>query len=168
MAEGTRIIVGVSGAQSSPAVLRRAAEEAARRDAVLVPVIAWTPVGGEPAYRAHPCPPLAKVWEQAALDRLEAAFEQAFGGYPQGVRVEPMVIRGDAGAALVEIADRPSDLLVVGAGRRGRLPRLLRGSVSRYCLAHAACDVVAVPPADLPSAAHAAPRRSDRSFLVAA
>ncbi|WP_032767926.1 universal stress protein, partial [Streptomyces griseus] len=38
------------------------------------------------------------------------------------------------------------DLLVVGSGPRGRrLPRL-RPSVTRYCLAHAHCPVLAVPP----------------------
>jgi hypothetical protein len=40
-------------------------------------------------------------------------------------------------------------VLVVGAGRRGRLARIGHGQVSRYCLAHAVCPVIAVPPADL-------------------
>jgi hypothetical protein len=34
----------------------------------------------------------------------------------------------------------------VGAGRRGALARLVSGKVSRYCLAHAECPVLAVPP----------------------
>jgi hypothetical protein len=49
---------------------------------------------------------------------------------------------------LVDHADRPDDLLVVGTGRRGGLRRLRR-SVGRYCLAHARCPVIAVPPSDL-------------------
>src|SRR4029077_13160332 len=35
--------------------------------------------------------------------------------------------------------------LVVGAGRRGPSGRLRHGRVSRYCLAHASCPVIAVP-----------------------
>jgi hypothetical protein len=34
----------------------------------------------------------------------------------------------------------------VGAGRRGALARMVCGKVSRYCLAHAECPVIAVPP----------------------
>ncbi|MGK4578947.1 universal stress protein [Kitasatospora sp. HPMI-4] len=149
MSDGARVIVGVSGSLNSMTALHRAVDEARARQAVLVPVLAWTPVGGERNYRAHPCPPLMRAWEAAAGARLERAFEEAFGGFPVGVRVEPLVIRGEAGPALVEIADRPGDLLVISTGRRGVLKRLLRGSVGRYCLAHAGCPVMAVPPSAL-------------------
>jgi hypothetical protein len=56
------------------------------------------------------------------------------------------VERGEAGRILVSIACYPGDLLVVGAGRRGALARVISGKVSRYCLAHAHCPVLAVPP----------------------
>jgi len=36
-----------------------------------------------------------------------------------------------------------------GTGRRGRVRRLIRGSVARYCLAYAKCPVLAVPPSAL-------------------
>jgi hypothetical protein len=42
-------------------------------------------------------------------------------------------------------AGSAGDLLVIGAGRRGLLCRLWHGRVSRYCLAHATCPVLAVP-----------------------
>jgi nucleotide-binding universal stress UspA family protein len=115
---------------------------------VLVPVLVWQPVGGEVAYRTHPCPPLLKLWEQAACDRLDAAFEQTFGGRPADLRVEAMVVRAERpGQALVELADQPGDLLVVSTGKQGRLTRLFHGSVSRYCLAHARGAVLGVAPA---------------------
>jgi Universal stress protein family len=41
---------------------------------------------------------------------------------------------------------RPDDVLVLGAGCRGTLGRLAFSKVSRYCLAHAQCPVMAVPP----------------------
>jgi hypothetical protein len=58
-----------------------------------------------------------------------------------------MVERGAPGRVLTVIASDPGDLLVVGTGRRGTLTRVCPGRVSRYCLAHARCPVLAVPPA---------------------
>jgi hypothetical protein len=49
----------------------------------------------------------------------------------------------------VETADHHSDLLVVGAGRRGKLRHSLHAGTVRYCLAHAVCPVIAVPPPTL-------------------
>jgi len=49
----------------------------------------------------------------------------------------------------VDIADQPGDLLVIGTGRRSLVGRALRKSVGRYCLAHAKCPVLAVPPSAL-------------------
>ena len=170
MAEN-RVVVGVNGSESSLAALHRAAEEARRRDAVLVPVLVWQPVGGEMAYRSHPCPPLLKQWEQAACDRLDAAFDQAFGGRPADLRVKAMVVRAERpGPALVEIADQPSDLLVVSTGRQGRLTRLFHGSVSRYCLAHARGAVLGVAPTITQAPTHHAQRSelSRRATLSAA
>lgn len=95
MAESARVVVGVSGSLSSLGALHRAVELARERNAVLVPVLAWHPVGGEYAYRSAPCPQLLKVWEEAARKRLDTAFEQRFGGYPAGVRVQPMLVRDE-------------------------------------------------------------------------
>ena len=49
----------------------------------------------------------------------------------------------------MRVADSDDDLLVVGAGRRGVFSRIAACRVSRYCLAHATCPVVAVPPSAL-------------------
>jgi hypothetical protein len=46
----------------------------------------------------------------------------------------------------VSIADRPDDLLIVGAGRRGALPWMAFARVTRYCVARAQCPVLTVPP----------------------
>ncbi len=149
MAEATRVVVGVSGSLSSLAALHRGVAEARRLQATLVPVLAWAPPDGETGYRRSPCPPMLKEWERAAARRLDTAFEQAFGGYPEGLRTRALLVRGEAGQALVAAADRPDDLLVLSTGRRGRLRRLFHGTVTRYCLAHARCTVLAVPPSEL-------------------
>jgi nucleotide-binding universal stress UspA family protein len=59
--------------------------------------------------------------------------------------VDPVIVRGPPGPALVWMADRSDDLLVVGCGGWSRLGRVVHGAVSRYCLAHARCPVLAVP-----------------------
>jgi nucleotide-binding universal stress UspA family protein len=82
---------------------------------------------------------------------------------PAELETRPLIVRGEAGRALVRAASQPGDLLVVGTGRRGAVSRLAGGSVSRYCLAHAACPVLAVPPGSLEQQArHGLSRRTFR------
>ncbi|MBC3842499.1 universal stress protein [Streptacidiphilus sp. 4-A2] len=161
-----RVVVGVSGSLGSLAALRRAVVEARRSGRPLLPVLAWTPPGGELGYRRSPCPQLAKVWEDNAVEQLCNAFEEGLGGRPTDLLVQPMVVRADPGSSLCEIADDPSDLLVVGAGRRGGLARLGHAGVSRFVLAHAGCPVLAVPPPELPRGTARALRRLDLGDLV--
>ncbi len=135
----TRVVVGVDGSLGGLAALHRAAGEAAARGAVLVPLIAWAPSERDGLR------PLSEL-EHAARRRLDTAFAQVFGGCPAGLVVRPVVVRGEAGRALVAEAGRPDDLLVIGTGGHGRLHRALHGSVARYCRAHALCPVLAVSP----------------------
>jgi nucleotide-binding universal stress UspA family protein len=144
-----RIIVGVHGSLGSLQALRYAAEEARERCVPLVPVIAWVPPGGDAAERSRPSPYLRQFWREEARKRLWAAFEAGLGGVPADLTVEPHVERGATGEVLVLLADRPDDLIVIGTGRRGLLTRGLRRSAGRYCLAHATCPVLAVPPTTL-------------------
>jgi nucleotide-binding universal stress UspA family protein len=92
---------------------------------------------------------LLRLWEQEACERLHDAFDEAFGGMPNGVAVIQRVVRAHPGPALVELAGQRDDLLVVGYGGRSRLGYAVHGSVTRYCLAHARCPVLAVPPPEL-------------------
>ncbi|MFD9067625.1 universal stress protein [Kitasatospora purpeofusca] len=140
-----RIVVGVSGSLGSLAALHRAVAEARRLDAEVLAVHCWTPVGGEFGYRRAPCPPLLSACRDAAATRLREALDQAFGGTWPGVRLRSVAVRGETGQALVRCADRPDDLLVLGAGPRGLLARALHPSITAYCVRHAACPVLAVP-----------------------
>jgi nucleotide-binding universal stress UspA family protein len=146
---GQRVIVGVTGSVGNLQALRRAAAEARRRERTLIAMHAWIPPGGDLAERRCSVPELRQVWQDAAWRRLLDAFDAALGGLPPDLHVEPVVMRGDAGRILVRAADREDDLLVVGAGRRGVLLRLLHRRVCRYCIAHAACPVLVVPPSEL-------------------
>ena len=149
MAAVRRIIVGVHGSLGSLQALRYAAEEARARQVPLVPVIAWVPPGGDLSERSRPSPYLRQVWQDAASRRLAEAFDAGLGGMPSDLRVQPRVVRGETGPVLVDIADQPGDLLVIGTGRRSLVGRAMRKSVGRYCLAHAKCPVLAVPPSAL-------------------
>jgi nucleotide-binding universal stress UspA family protein len=139
----------VHGSLGSLQALRYAAEEARERKIPLVPVIAWVPPGGDMSERSHPSPYLRQIWSDAARQRLLAAFEAGLGGAPDDITVEPLVERGETGPVLVDIAGQAGDLLVIGTGRRSLVGRALRKSVGRYCLAHAKCPVLAVPPSAL-------------------
>jgi nucleotide-binding universal stress UspA family protein len=163
-----RIVVGVSGSLGSLSALRWATDEARRSGRALLAVLAWTPPGGEAGYRRAPCPQLLRVWEDHAVQCLRTAFEEGLGGRPADLPLHPLVVRAEAGHALCELADRPDDLLVVGAGRRGALARLAHAGVTRHVLAHARCPVLAVPPVALPRGFGRALRRlAPADFLPA-
>jgi nucleotide-binding universal stress UspA family protein len=156
----TRVVVGVSGSLGSVTALRRAAALARRLGAELWPVLAWEPPGGDPAARRTPASGLlVEEWQRLAEQRLASVLDEIFGDDGPGVPMRALVVRGATGRALVAIADRENDVLVVGAGRRG-LHRAFSGRVSRHCLAHAVCPVLAVPPSPLESDLVAVHRRN--------
>lgn len=144
-----RIIAGVSGSPRGLPALRYAADLAHAHGGALFAVHAWTPSALELAGHHYP-PALLTEWEDAAWQRLWAALDTAFGGGQPGLRLHPAIAHGNPGRILVHTASQPGDLLVVGAGRRGAARHRGHGTVSRYCLAHATCPVIAVPPPALP------------------
>ena len=144
-----RIVVGVHGSLGSLQALRYAADEARERSVPLVAVTAWVPPGGDLAERRNSSAYLRKIWREAAWEKLQAAFDDGLGGVPADLEVEPRAVRGETGPVLVEVAGQPDDLLIIGTGRRAGMGRLFGRSVSRYCLAHARCPVLAVPPSAL-------------------
>jgi Universal stress protein family len=79
-----------------------------------------------------PDPPRVVVWVRDGL-----------GALPAGVTLRTRVVPGRPGPTLAAVAWRDGDLLVVGAAR-GRSGR--RRSVGAYCIAHAECPVLVVPP----------------------
>ena len=144
-----RIIVGASGSPGSLRALRYAQHLARDFDATLVPVLAWLPPCGDVADRRTPDDELRRIWVGDAHQKLHDTLNLAWGTPPADPPVQPLVRRGHPGPVLADAACRPGDMLVIGAGRRGALARAARGRVSRYCLAHALCPVLAVPPTPL-------------------
>lgn len=156
-----RVVVGVSGSPGSLTALRRAADEARRRGAELWPVLAWQPPEGHLADRRVPAPGLLLgECKRQAAEQLLAALCDVFGGAGPKLPGRVLLVEGAPGPALVQTADRAGDILVVGAGGRGLWRRVLWPSVGRYCLAHADCPVLAVPPSPLEAALAEAHRRN--------
>ncbi|MGW4806751.1 universal stress protein [Kitasatospora sp. NPDC004272] len=141
MDRAPRVVVGVCGTLGGTAALQHGVREAERRGAVLVPLTAW-----EPSRQEGPRP-LSEL-EHAARRRMDTAFARTFAGYPPDLLIHPLIVRGDAGPALVAAADGPDDLLVVGTGGHRTLRRAPAGSVTRYCRAHAHCPVLVVTPSN--------------------
>ncbi|MBB5122353.1 universal stress protein [Streptomyces eurocidicus] len=142
-----RVVVGVDGSDGSLDALRKAAGEARRHGARLRPVLVHSsPEGDYVDMMWPPDPETARELADRARATLTAACERALGGLPGDLRCEPVVARGQAGPLLVAAACREGDLLVVGGGSHSAVHRLLMGSVSRYCLRHAPCPVLVVPP----------------------
>ncbi|MFJ3876305.1 universal stress protein [Streptomyces sp. NPDC090077] len=155
-----RVVAGVSGGPGSPTTLHRAADEARLRGAELWAVLAWqTPGGGLGSRTSCVCDSYPE-YRMAAAGRLRDAVVEAFGRGGPGVPLTAQIVRGTPRAVLVDAARDADDLLVVGAGRRGRLLGALRPSVARYCLRHAPCPVLAVPPNPLEAQLHTVRRRN--------
>jgi nucleotide-binding universal stress UspA family protein len=141
-----RLIVGASGSPGSLQALRYAEGLAHAHGAVLIPVLAWQPPGGDRDEWIPASAELRRACLELARQRLRDALLAVWGEVPRDSRVQPRIERGSAGLVLVSLACCPGDVLVIGAGRRARLARVASSGVSRYCLAHARCPVLAVPP----------------------
>jgi nucleotide-binding universal stress UspA family protein len=91
---------------------------------------------------------VASAVDRRRMAAVAGCTRRRVRGSSPGVCTWLLVVRGPAGQVLVNAANRATDLLVIGAGRRGPR-RLAGGRVSRYCLAQARCPVLAIPPAAL-------------------
>jgi nucleotide-binding universal stress UspA family protein len=157
-----RLIVGTSGSPGSLQALRYGEGLARAHHAALIPVIAWELPGGDRSYRISGSRELGKACQEIACRQLREALIAVWGEVPDDPLVRPRVERGPAGWVLVNLACHPDDVLVVGAGRRSPLGRLVFSKASRYCQAHARCPVIAIPPPDL--ARELGPGRLGRVF----
>ena len=115
------IVVGVDGSEAGTAALAWALAQAARCGCALDVVVV--------AEREDP--------------GTRAEVEAAGAACPE-VPVRYVHATGTPGPVLVRAADKAA-LLVVGSHGHGRLAAALLGSVSAYCIGHAACPVVVVP-----------------------
>jgi nucleotide-binding universal stress UspA family protein len=139
------IVVGVDGSAVSIAALKWAIEEARRRGCGVDAVNAWhsdpTTTGLARADLIQLRPRSEVLAAQTEL--LEGSINDA-AGTGTDVEICQVLIEAQPGPALVRTAEN-ADLLVVGSHGHTRLAEVLLGSVSSYCVHHAACPVVVIP-----------------------
>jgi nucleotide-binding universal stress UspA family protein len=132
------IVVGADGSAASIDALHWAMRQAHATAAEVIVVAAWevpTTLGFDVADDAVD-------WAAHARQAVEDAVTEASRCEPS-VTVTPRVVRGHAGTILVEESG-DADLLVVGSRGHRTAVGMLLGSVSEYCVHHAACPVVVV------------------------
>ena len=148
------VIVGVDGSEESGGALDWALREAADRHAPLTGVLAWESRQGAEADVAEEKRALVQGWLEAARTRT--------GLGPDAVTTAAVAERGSPAAVLLAAAQpstaratddevRPArddtddaDLLVVGRCGRGRLGRMVLGSVPTAVVQHATVPVTVV------------------------
>jgi nucleotide-binding universal stress UspA family protein len=95
-----------------------------------------SPLGGPPS--------LARMDQRRAAREL-AAQAIVVRGRRGGVNIHFLVWEGEPGPAIVDAAtSEGADLIVVGTHGRGRVGRLVLGSVSDHVVRHAPCPVLIV------------------------
>ncbi|WP_290059520.1 universal stress protein [Amycolatopsis solani] len=135
------IVVGVDHSAVSAAALRWAVSEAAKSGRRVVALRAWT---FEPVYDLGAA---VAGTPQTVADRerqhLDDVVAQVRDEHP-GVAVRAELVEHSATVALEE-ASKTAAMLVLGSHGRGRLLKLLVGSVAEHCLREASCPVVVIP-----------------------
>ena len=139
------IVVGVDASEHGRRALTVAVDLARRLHVPCHVLHVWAyptmAIAGPYAGGAWPLIDLGPA-ETTWLEQLLADVEH------DGVTISAEVQRGAAGPALVAAAAAlNSPLVIVGSVGHGAVLGALLGSVSGYCLHHAACPVVVVPPA---------------------
>lgn len=129
------IVVGVDPSEAGQSALVEAFALAARRECTLVAVHA-TQVAGRID------PEQERAWQDSVAADLDAQIAPLAARYP-GVKVEPVIYRDRATAALLARA-QTARLLVVGTRGRSELKGVLLGSTSRALVQHAPCPVMVV------------------------
>lgn len=142
----SEIVVGLDVSPASHAALAWAANEARTTGAelraihaLLLPAAMLASVGW-----------LSVPTSTAGADKAESAYRNAVTAMWEMVQPEPgwrlEFYNAEPGRLLVAESTHAA-LLVIGTREHVGWGRILNGSVSHFCLSHAICPVVAVPPA---------------------
>ena len=140
------IVVGVDHSAVSVAALRWAAAEAAESGRQVVALRAWT---FEPVYDLGAA---VAGTLQTVADRERQQLDEVVGQVRDehpGVAIRAELAEHSATVALEE-ASKTAAMLVLGSHGRGRLLKLLVGSVAEHCLREASCPVVVIPARTVP------------------
>lgn len=140
------VVVGVDGSPASYTALRWTLAHAGRTGAQVCAVRCWTPLsarGWEAVVTAQPAPPITEQQTRAERELAQVVAAALVRVPTHSTQVRHRAVRGPAGPGLVSEA-AGADLLVVGHGRRSI--EMLHRSVTWYCVLHATCPVLVIPP----------------------
>lgn len=139
------VLAGIDGSDADSAVVDWAADEAHRLGSPLRLVNSIDPGAQMTTFEVlEPgSPSFAQRLDEEAHVLLEAAAARAGARHP-GLDIAVTAPSGRAAAALVRLSDG-ARRIVVGGPARGRLERILLGSVALPVVAHARCPVIVVP-----------------------
>jgi nucleotide-binding universal stress UspA family protein len=142
----SEIVVGLDVSPASHAALAWAANQARTTGAELRAVHALL----LPAAMLASVGWLSVPTSTVGADKAEAAYRNAVTAMWEMVQPEPSwrleFYNADPGRLLVAESTHAA-LLVIGTREHVGWGRILNGSISHFCLSHAVCPVVAVPPA---------------------
>jgi nucleotide-binding universal stress UspA family protein len=139
------IVVGLDGGVSSAEALRWAAEHSTATGLPLRVVHVWQLSALGAAAVSAGAGDLLQAGTEDARARATRFVLDALGGDSAKVRWSLEIVEGAPGLILVD-RSATARLLVIGTREHTGLRRMVAGSVSHYCLSHAAVPVVAVPP----------------------
>jgi nucleotide-binding universal stress UspA family protein len=164
------VLVGLDGSAESAGALSFAFEEASLRGVELVAIHSWDNEPRVGSISSYP-----REQDRARFEEEHRVLAEQLSGwsdkYPD-VRVVPLVVRGQAAAAIMGRCGRTVDeqrpsLIVVGSRGRGGFAGLLLGSTSHALIAHAACPVAVVRAVVDQRAALRRPRSGDSAVMGA-
>ena len=139
-----RVVLGIDQSLSGYAALRVAAGIARTRHVPLQAIRAMPGIG------------------VAEMEYIDQAFREALGGFPLDVELTKTVAFDSTSGALARHAADPRDIIVVGNDGKGMLRAIWSGSVARYLLKHARCQVLVVPAPEMQRATRRSLRKLRR------
>lgn len=140
--ESAPVVVGMDGSDTSDLAVEFALDFADRHGVPVRAVHALSDVPMLLPVGQTPLPYGVDQHSEMTQEVIELRLERLRKGYP-GVHVESDVVANRPSAALMDRATG-ARLLVVGSHGRGRLDRILLGSVSHAAIYHSPCPVAVV------------------------
>lgn len=138
-----RVVVGVDALAASRPAIDWAADEAARRGAILQILHTWQiPVSPGSMY-GYPIWPDIEACRQGALDEAAAVVAAVAEAHPELI-IETIVAEGGAASALAAHSVG-AEMVVLGRHHHGRLAAMLLGSVSESAVHRVECPLVIIP-----------------------
>jgi nucleotide-binding universal stress UspA family protein len=141
-----RILVGTDGSPPSLKSVREAANLAKEMGSELLVMCAFEPIDQATIQRWRDEAPAGFEWHYTPSTGAEEAVEKGRAAAAEiGAEARTIVEQGEAGEALITVAERESvDLIVVGNRGMSGATRFLLGSVPNKVSHAAPCDVLIV------------------------